>query len=140
MILPYEPPVTRRKSSMTPEKTLGERLLEQFEKLEAEESKEVKEMAEMARMTPKPKARGTVAKTQPAKLPKILDPEQMETGDIEGPASGQVTPGDASVLSDACTAEMSMEEVNLRDVMLELKKWKLDSLDDMYGMLIITAS
>ena len=45
-------------------------MLEQFEKLEAEESREVKKMAEMVRMTPKPKARGTVAKTPLVKLPK----------------------------------------------------------------------
>ena len=56
-------------------------------------------------------------------------------GHIEGSASGQITPGEASVLSDAYAAEMSTEEVNLRDVLLELKKWKLDSLDDVYGML-----
>ena len=66
------------------EKMLGKRLLEQFEKLEAEESKEVKEMAEMARVTPKPKARGTVAKTPPAKLPKILDPEQWRWETLKG--------------------------------------------------------
>ena len=59
----------------------------------------------------------------------------MEMGDIEGPASGQIIPGEASVLSDAYTAKMSMEEVNLRNVLLELKKLKLDSLDNVYGML-----
>ena len=85
-------------------------------------------MAEMARVTPKPKARSMVVK-------KILDPEHMEMIDIEGPASDQITPGEASVLSDMYTAEMSLEEVNLRDVLLEPKKWKLDSLDDVYGML-----
>ena len=57
-ILPYEPPVTRHRSSMMPEKTLREQLLEQFEKLEAEELQEVKEIAKIARMTPKPKTRG----------------------------------------------------------------------------------
>ena len=81
----------------------------------------------MARVTPKPKARSMVMKTPPAKWPKILDPEQMETTDIEGPASGQITLGKASVLSDTYTAEMSLEEDNLRDVLLEPKKWKLDS-------------
>ena len=118
-----------------PEKMLDEQLLEQFEKLEAEELKEAKEMAEMARVTPKPKTRSTVAKTPPARLPKILDPEQMEMGDIEGPVSGQITPGEASLLSDTYTAEMSMEEVNLRDMLLEPKKWNLDSLDKVYSML-----
>ena len=134
-VLQYEPPVTRHRSSMMPQKTLGEQLLEQFEKLEAEELQEAKDIAEMARMTPKPKTRGTLKKTPPVKVPKILDPEQMETGDIEGPASGQITPGEASVISDTYTADMSMEEINLRNVLLEPKKWKLDSLDEIYTML-----
>ena len=30
---------------------------------------------------------------------------------------------------------MSMEEINLRNVLLEPKKWKLDSLDKIYSML-----
>ena len=59
----------------------------------------------------------------------------METGDIEGPASGQITPGEASVISDTYTANMSMEEINLRNVLLEPKKWKLDNLDEFYSML-----
>ena len=131
----YEPPVTRRRSSMMPQKMLSKWLLEQFEKLEAEELQEVKEMAEMAKMTPKPKTRGKPKKTLPVKVPKILDLEQMETGDIEGPASGQITPGEASVISDTYTADMSMEEINLKNVLLEPKKWKLDSLDEIYSML-----
>ena len=94
----YEPPVMRHRSSMMPQKMLSERLLEQFEKLEAEELQEVKDIAKMARMTPKPKTRGKPKKTLPVKVPKVLDPEQMETGDIEGPASGQITPGEASVI------------------------------------------
>ena len=77
-----------------PEKTLGKWLLEQFEKLEAEELQGAKEIAEMVRMTPKPQARSKLRKTMPAKMSRLLDPEQMETGDIEGPASGQITPGE----------------------------------------------
>ena len=97
---------------------------------------EAKDIAEMARMTPKPKTKGKVMKkTLPAKVPKILDPEQMETGDIEGPASGQITPGEASVISDTYTADMSMEVINLRNMLLEPKKWKLDTLDEIYSML-----
>ena len=134
-IPPYEPPVMRHRASIMPEKTLGEWLLEQFEKLEAEELQEVKEIAEMARMTPKPKARSKPKKTPPAKMLKILDLEQMETGDIEGPASGQITPGETSVISDTYTVDMSMEEINLRNVLLEPKKWKLDNLDKIYSML-----
>ena len=30
---------------------------------------------------------------------------------------------------------MSMEEINLRNVLLELKKWKLDNLDEIYSIL-----
>ena len=131
----YEPPVTRRRSSMTLLKMLGKWLLEQFEKSETEELQEVKDIAEMARMTSKPKTRGKVKKTLPAKVPKILDPEQMKTGDIEGPASGQITLGEASVISDTYTADMSMEEINVRNVLLELTKWKLDGLDEIYSML-----
>ena len=134
-ILQYEPPVMRCRSSMMLPKTLGKQLLEQFEKLEAEELQEVKDIAEMARMTPKPKTGGKVKKTPPVKVPKILDPEQMETGDIEGPASGQIKPGEASVISDTYTADMSMEEINLRNMLLELEKWKLDCLDEIYSML-----
>ena len=51
-IPPYELPMMRGRASIMPEKTLGERLLEQFEKLEAETLQEAKEIAEMARMTP----------------------------------------------------------------------------------------
>ena len=134
-ILQYEPPVTRCRSSMMLLKTLGERLLEQFEKLEAEELQEVKDIAKMARMTPKLKTRGKVKKTPSVKVRRILDPEQMETGNIEGPASGQITPGEASVISDMHTADMIMEEINLRNVLLEPKKWKLDSLDEIYSIL-----
>ena len=134
-IPPYEPPMMRCRASIMLEKTLGEHLLEQFEKLEAEKLQEVKEIAEMARMTPKPKARGKPKKTPPVKMSKLPDPEHMETGDIEGPASGQITPGEASVISDTYTADMSMEEINLRNMLLEPKKWKLDNLDEIYSML-----
>ena len=51
------------------------------------------------------------------------------------PASGQITPGEASVISDMYTADMSTEEINLRNVLLEPKMWKLDSLDEIYNML-----
>ena len=89
----------------------------------------------MARMTPKPKARGKPKKTPPVKMSKIPDLEHMETGDIEGPASGQITPSEASVISDMYTADMSLEEINLRNMLLEPKKWELDNLDEIYSML-----
>ena len=114
---------------------LGKCLLEQFEKSEAEELQEVKDIAEMARMTPKLKTRGKPKKTPPAKMSNIPDPEHMETGDIEGPASCQISPGEASVISDTYTANISIEEINLRNMLLELKKWKLKNLDDIYSML-----
>ena len=103
--------------------------------MEAEKLQEAKEVAEMARMTPKPKTRGKPKKTPPVKMSKIPDLEHKETGDIEGPASGQITPGEPSVISDMYTADMSMEEINLRNVLLEPKKWKLDNLDEIYSML-----
>ena len=127
--------MTRRRASITPEKTLGEQLLEQFEKLETEELQGVKKIAEMVRLTPKPQARSKPKKTLPAKMSRLLDLEQMETGDTEGPASGQITPGETSVISDTYTVNMSMVEINLRNVLLELKKWKLDNLDEVYSML-----
>ena len=68
-------------------------------------------------------------------MSKIPDSEHMETGDIEGPTSGQITPGEASVISDMCTVDMSMEEINLRNVLLEPKNSKLDNLDEIYSML-----
>ena len=125
----------RHRTSITLEKILGKWLLEQFEKLEAEELQGVKEIAEMVRMTPKPQARSKPKKTLPAKMLRLLDLEQMETGDIEGPASGQITPGETSVISDTYTVNMSMEEINLRNMLLEPKKWKLDNLDEVYSML-----
>ena len=69
------------------------------------------------------------------KMSKIQDPEYMETEDIEGPASGQITPGEVSVITDVYTVDMSIEEINLRNVLLEPKKWKLENLDEIYDML-----
>ena len=108
---PYEPPMMRRKVGSTMlEKTLGEHLLASFEKLEAEEVEKVKETAAKAKTTPQPKARSKSRKTLPMKMSKIQDPEYMETKDIEGPASGQITPGEVSVITDAYMVDMSMEE------------------------------
>ena len=133
---PYEPPVMRRKVGSTmPEKTLGECLLASFEKLEAEEVEKAKETAAKAKTTPQPKARSKSRKTPPMNMSKIQDTEYMETEDIEGTASGQITPGEVSVITDAYTVNMSMEEINLRNVLLESKKWKLQNLDEIYDML-----
>ena len=59
----------------------------------------------------------------------------METKDIEGPALEQITQGEVSVITDAYTVDMSIEEINLRNVLLELKKWKVNNLDEIYDML-----
>ena len=59
----------------------------------------------------------------------------METGDIKGTASGQITASEVSVITDAYTADMSIEEINLRSILIEPKKWKLDNLDEIYSML-----
>ena len=56
------------------EKTLGEWLLEQFEKLETEELQEAKEIAEMVKMTPKLKAR-----SKPKKILEIWNRWKLET-------------------------------------------------------------
>ena len=114
-----------------PEK-MGEHLLE---KLEAEELQEVMEIAEKAKTTLQPKARSKLKKTTPVKMLSIQDPEYMETRDTEGPASGQITPGEVSIITDTYTANMSMEEINVRNMLLELKKWKLDNLGEIYSML-----
>ena len=133
---PYDPPMTRRKAGSTmPEKTLGEHLLASFEKLEAEEVEKAQEIAAKAKTTPQLKARSKSRKIPPMKMSKIQDPEYMETEDIEGPASGQITPGEVSIITDVYTVDMSMEEINLRNVLLEPKKWKLDNLDEIYDML-----
>ena len=128
--------MTRRKaSSTTPEKTLGEHLLASFEKLEAEEIEKAKEIAAKAKTTPQLKSRSKSRKTPPMKMSKIQDPEYMETEDIEGPASAQITPGEVSVITDVYTVNMSMEEINLRSILFEPKKWKLDNFDEIYDML-----
>ena len=126
--------VRRKAGSTTPEKTLGEHLLASFEKLEAEEVEKAKETAAKAKTTPQPKARSKSRKTPLMKMSKIQDPEYMETKDIEGPASGQITPGEVSVITDAYTVDMSMEEINLGNILLEPKKWKLQNLDEIYDM------
>ena len=46
-----------------------------------------------------------------------------------------ITPGEVSVITGAYTVNMSMEEINLRNVLLEPKKWKLKNLDEIYNML-----
>ena len=134
-IMLYEPPMMRQRASSTMPEKVSEHLLEQLENLEAEELQKVTEIAEKARITPQPMAKNKQKKTPPARMLSIQGPEYMETGDIEGPASDQITPGEVSIIADMYTADMSMEEINLRNVLLEPKKWKLDNLDEIYSML-----
>ena len=118
-ILPYEPPMMRQRASSTMPEKMGKPLLEQLEKLKAKELQKVVKIAAKAKTTPQLKARSKQKKTPPVKMSSIQDPEYMETGDIEGPASGQITSGEVSIITDTYTADMSMEEINLRNVLLD---------------------
>ena len=66
---------------------------------------------------------------------KLGDFEKMDTDELEGPSSGQITPAEKSIFSDRYTVEMSLEEVQLQNKLIELKEWDLDNLDDMYTSL-----
>ena len=67
--------------------------------------------------------------TQPRKSE---DLEKMDTEELERPSSRQVTPAKKSIFSDRYTVEMSLEEVQLQNKLIELKEWDLDNLDDVY--------
>ena len=56
----------------------------------------------------------------------------MDTEELEGPNSGQITPAEKSIFSDKYTVEMSLEEVRLQNKLIEPKEWDLDNLDDVY--------
>ena len=74
---------------------------------------------------PKSKAEQT-----PPRKPKDL--ERMDMEELEGPSSGQVTPAEKSIFSDRYTIEMSLEEVQLQNKLIEPKERDLDNLDDVY--------
>ena len=56
----------------------------------------------------------------------------MDTEQLEGPSSRQVTPAEKSTFSDRYTVEMSLEEIQLWNKLIEPKVWDLDNLDDVY--------
>ena len=111
------------------ERMLGEQLLEEFERVEAEE-KAKKEAKEEAKKGSEEKTteetegeakkstqiegkhhRRTQSKTEQTSPRKLGDFEKMDTEELEGPSSGQVTPAGKSIFSNKYTVEMSLEEV-----------------------------
>ena len=70
------------------------------------------------------------AEQTPPRKPKDL--ERMDTEELEGPSSRQITPAEKSILSNRYTAEMSLEEVQLQNKLIKPKEWDLDNLDDVY--------
>ena len=59
----------------------------------------------------------------------------MDTEELEGLSPGQVTPVKKSIFTDRYTVEMGLEEVRLRNKLIEPKEWDLDNLDDVYESL-----
>ena len=112
------------------EKTLGERLLAEFERVEAEEK--VKKKAEEDTQMKGKHHRRTKSKVEQTPPRKPKDLERMDMEELEGPSSRQVTPAEKSILSNRYTAEMSLEEVQLPNKLIEPKEWDLDNLDDVY--------
>ena len=76
--------------------------------------------------------RRTKSKAEQTPPRKPEDLERMYMEELEGPSSRQVTPAEKSILSDRYTAEMSLEEVQLQNKLIESKEWDLDNLDDVY--------
>ena len=76
--------------------------------------------------------RRTQSKVEQTSPRKSGDFEKMDTEELEGPSSGQITPAEKSIFSNKYTVEMSLEEVRLRNKLTEPKEWDLDNLDDMY--------
>ena len=121
-----EPVMTRAREK---EKTLGEQLLAEFEKVEAEE-KAKKKAKEEAKKGSEEKTteeaegeakkstqmegkhhRRTQSKGEQTSPRKLGDFEMMDMEELEGPSSGQITPAEKSIFSDRYTVEMSLEEV-----------------------------
>ena len=76
--------------------------------------------------------RRTKSKVEQTPPRKAEDLEGMDTEELEGRSSGQITPAEKSILCNRYTAEMSLEEVQLWNKLIEPKEWDLDNLDDMY--------
>ena len=76
--------------------------------------------------------RRTQSKAEQTSPKKPGDLERMDTEELEGPSSRQITPAEKSIFSDKYTVEMSLEEVQLWNKLIEPKEWDLDNLDDVY--------
>ena len=136
-----EPVVTRARER---EKTLDEQLLAEFERVETEEKvkkkakeetkkgSEEKTTEEAEGETKKEKHHRTQSKAKQTQPRKSEDLEKMDTEELEGPSSRQVTLAEKSIFSDGYTVEMSLEEVQLWNKLIEPKEWDLDNLDDVY--------
>ena len=66
--------------------------------------------------------RRTQSKAEQTSPRKPGDLEKMHTEELEGPISGQITPAEKSTFSDKYTVEMSLEEVQLRNKLIEPKE------------------
>ena len=142
-----EPVMTRAREK---EKTLGEQLLAEFERVEAEEKAKKKAKEETKKGSEEKTTeeaegeakkgtqmkgkhqRRTKNKVEQTPPRKPEDLEKMDTEELEWPSSGQVTPAEKSIFSNRYTAEMNLEELQLWNKLIELKEWNLDNLDDMY--------
>ena len=142
-----EPVMTREREKG---KMLGERLLAEFERVEAEEKakkkaeevtkkgleeKTMEEAEGEAKKGTQMKGkhhRRTQSKAEQTPPRKSEDLERMDTEELKGPSSGQVTPAEKSIFSNRYTVQMSSEEVQLWNKLIKMKEWDLDNLDDMY--------
>ena len=142
-----EPVMTRARGK---EKMLGERLLAEFERVEAEEkvkkkAKEETKKGSEEKTTEEAEGeakkgtqmkgkhhRRTQSKAEQTPPRKSEDLERMDTEELEGPSSRQVTPAEKSIFSDRYTVEMSLEEVQLWNKLIEPTEWDLNNLDDVY--------
>ena len=145
-----EPVMTRARGK---EKKLGERLLVEFERVEAEEkakrkakeeakeeseektTKEAEGEAKKSTQMEGKHHRRTQSKAEQTSPRKSGDFEKMDTEELEGPSSGQITPAEKSIFSNKYTVEMSLEEVRLWNKLIEPKAWAIDNLDDVYTSL-----